>query len=165
MAETNCEIPRRCRIRCRSKRWRKRTAKFPADVAFDADLKGRGRRYAARRATGGRAMRSYVKGLFARASVAIAAGVIAFAGAASTADAQNWNGWVPYNGYNSSSPYPYYNRSMDPGWTWGERYGAPPYGAYDQGRGYYHRPQNSYPAPYYGNGGNAAGQLGGLFVR
>lgn len=92
--------------------------------------------------------------------VAIAVGVAAVAGVASTAAAQSWNGWVPYNGYNNST-YPYYQRSQDPGWTWGERYGAPPAGTYYQGQGYYAPNSGS----YYGNGQSAAGQLGGLFVR
>ena len=92
--------------------------------------------------------------------VAIAVGVVAGAGVASTADAQTWNGWVPYNGYNNST-YPYYQRSQDPGWTWGERYGAPPAGTYYRGQGYYTPNSGS----YYGNGQSAAGQLGGLFVR
>jgi hypothetical protein len=92
--------------------------------------------------------------------VAIAVGVVAVAGVASTADAQTWNGWVPYNGYNNST-YPYYQRSQDPGWTWGERYGAPPAGTYYRGQGYYAPNSGS----YYGNGQSAAGQLGGLFVR
>jgi len=107
-------------------------------------------------------MRTGLTRRLGRVSAAIAVGLVAVAGVASTADAQNWNGWVPYNGYNSSA-YPYYNRSMDPGWTWGERYGAPPAGTYYQGRGYY-APRSSYPQGYYGNG-YSAGQLGGLFVR
>lgn len=109
-------------------------------------------------------MRVDLKSRLIRASAAIAVGLAAAVGVASTASAQTWNGWVPYNGYNSSA-YPYYNRSMDPGWTWGERYGAPPPGTYYQGQGYSYAPQNSYPRAYYGNGGNTAGQLGGLFVR
>lgn len=99
-----------------------------------------------------------------RASAAIAVGLVALAGVASTADAQSWNGWVPYNGYNNST-YPYYNRSQDPGWTWGERYGAPPAGTYHQD--YYGSPRyygNGYNDGY-GNRQNSASQLGGLFVR
>ena len=103
-------------------------------------------------------MRTDLKVRLGRAAAAIAVGLAAVAGVASTASAQTWNGWVPYNGYNNSY-YPYYNRSQDPGWTWGERYGAPPAGTY-----YYQAP-GYYAAPgYYGNGQNA-GQLGGLFVR
>ena len=109
-------------------------------------------------------MRIDLKSRLIRASAVLAVSLVAVAGVASTASAQTWNGWVPYNGYNNSS-YPYYNRSQDPGWTWGERYGAPPAGTYYQGQGTYYAPQNSYPQSYYGNGGNAASQLGGLFVR
>jgi hypothetical protein len=111
-------------------------------------------------------MRTDFRSRLGRASAAIAVGLVALMSVASPADAQTWNRWLPYNGYNNST-YPYYNRSWDPGWTWGERYGAPPSGPY-------------YPAPssygsrrYYGNRDNngyfnrpsAPGQLGGLFVR
>jgi len=114
-------------------------------------------------------MRTNLKSRFGRASAAIAVGFVALVGVGSTADAQNWNGWVPYNGYNNSQ-YPYYNRSSDPGWTWGERYGAPPATTYYSAPGYYARPgyyvqQPSYPPAYYSNPQAAIGQLGGLFVR
>jgi hypothetical protein len=111
-------------------------------------------------------MRIDLKSRLVRASAAIAAGLMAVMGVASTASAQSWgNGWVPYNGYNNSQ-YPYYNRSQDPGWTWGERYGAPPAGTYYQG--YSSSPRhygNGYYGHGYNNGQNPAGQLGGLFVR
>ncbi len=105
-------------------------------------------------------MRTDLKSRLGRASAAIAVGLVALVGVASTADAQSCN--TPYSNC---------------GWTWGGRYGAPPnayysYSApgypYSYGQrpsyGYYAR-QNSYPPAYYGNGGNAASQLGGLFVR
>jgi hypothetical protein len=47
---------------------------------------------------------------------------------------------------------------------WGERYGAPPPNTFYEAPGYYYAPRNSYPL-HYGNGGNAASQLGRLFVR
>ena len=110
-------------------------------------------------------MRSDLKSRLGRASAAIAVGIAALVGVASTASAQNWNGgWVPYNGYNSSR-YPYYQRSQDPGWTWGERYGAPPYYS---GRGYYAQQQRSYPQRYnynYNSNPQALGPLNGLFAR
>lgn len=101
-------------------------------------------------------MRSDFRSRLGRASTAITVGLVALVGVASTADAQSWNGWVPYNGY-----YPYYDRSQDPGWTWGERYGAPPTNTYYQG--YYGSPR--YYGNGYSNGQSAASQLGGLFVR
>ena len=110
-------------------------------------------------------MRIDFKSRLVRASAAIAIGLAAVVGVASTASAQSWNGWVPYNGYNSPA-YPYYNRSQDPGWTWGERYGAPPAGTYYQG--YYSSPRhygNGYYGNRYNNGQNSPSQLGGLFVR
>jgi hypothetical protein len=107
-------------------------------------------------------MRTDLRSRFGQASAAIALGLVALVGVASTADAQSWNGWVPNNGYNNSY-YPYYNRSSDPGWTWGERYGAPP-NAYYSAPGYY-APQASYPPAYNSNPQAAIGQLGGLFVR
>ena len=111
-------------------------------------------------------MRTSLKKQFGRVSAVIATGLVAMIGVASTASAQTWNGWgngwVPYNGYNNST-YPYYNRSQDPGWTWGERYGAPPAGTYYQAPGYYVAP-GTYGNGY-ANGQSAAGQLGGLFVR
>ncbi len=103
-------------------------------------------------------MRTDLKYRLGRASAAIAVGLMAVMGVASTASAQTWNGWVPCNGYNNST-YPYYNRSQDPGWTWGERYGAPPVGTYYQAPGYDAAPG------YYRSGQSPAGQLGGLFVR
>jgi hypothetical protein len=104
-------------------------------------------------------MRTDLKSRLVRASAVIAIGFGAVAGMASAASAQTWNGWVPNNGYNNSS-YPYYNRSQDPGWTWGERYGAPPAGTYYQRQRNYYAPNSgSY------NNGQSAGQLGGLFVR
>jgi hypothetical protein len=104
-----------------------------------------------------------------QATAACAVGLAAVA-AASTADAQNWNGYnggyyppltnAPYNG-------PYSNR----GWTWGERYGAPP-NAYYSNQGYnqgYYAPQNSYSYnsnPSYGANPQAAlGNIMGLFAR
>lgn len=103
-------------------------------------------------------MRTDLKCLLGRVSAAIAIGLVAMVGVASTASAQSCN--TPYSNC---------------GWTWGERYGAPPSGPHYSGSpqyygpqpsdGYYYVPQNSYPPAYYGNGGNAAGQLGGLFVR
>jgi hypothetical protein len=112
-------------------------------------------------------MRSDIKSRLCRASAAIAVGLVAAAGVASTADAQSWNGYnggyytppltnAPYNG-------PYSNR----GWTWGERYGAPP-NAYYSNQGYftnqgYYAPQGSYS---YGSNPQAAfGQIMGLFAR
>ena len=103
-------------------------------------------------------MRTDLKCLLGRVSAAIAIGLVAMVGVASTASAQSCN--TPYSNC---------------GWSWGERYGAPPSGTYYSGYpqyygpqpsyGYYYVPQNSYPPAYYGNGGNTAGQLGGLFVR
>lgn len=101
-----------------------------------------------------------------QASAVIAVGLVALGGVASTADAQSWNGWVPYNGYNNSR-YPYYNRSQDPGWTWGERYGAPPSGTYYSAPSYYGS-RRYYGNRYYNgynNSQNAPSQLGRLFVR
>ena len=110
-------------------------------------------------------MRTGFRSRLGRISAALAVSLAALVGVASAADAQSWNGWVPYNGYNNSR-YPYYNRSQDPGWTWGERYGAPPAGTYSQG---YYGPQRYYRHGYnnngYSNGQNSTGQLGGLFVR
>jgi hypothetical protein len=110
-------------------------------------------------------MRSNSMSRLGRASAAIAVGVVAVAGVASTANAQNWNG---YNGgYYTNAPYN--SPSSNRGWTWGERYGAPP-NTYYQAPGYYapqqgyYSQQNSYPT--YGPNPNAAlGQLQGLFVR
>jgi hypothetical protein len=107
-------------------------------------------------------MRIDLESRLVRASAAIAVGLVAVAGMASTASAQSCN--TPWSNC---------------GWTWGERYGAPPsnpyysysaprYPYYGQQPSYY-APQNSHPPAYYGNGygngGNPVGQLGGLFVR
>jgi hypothetical protein len=113
-------------------------------------------------------MRTDLKSRLGRASAAIAVGLVALAGVASTANAQNWNGWIPNNGYNNSQ-YPYYNRSWDRGWTWGERYGAPP-NAYYSAPGYYapqgyYPPPASYPPAYGANPQAALSQMFGLFVR
>ena len=109
-------------------------------------------------------MRTGFRSRLGRISAAVAVSLATLVSVASAADAQSWNGWVPYNGYNNSR-YPYYNRSQDPGWTWGERYGAPPAGTY---QGYY-GPQRYYRHGYYNNGynngQNSTSQLGGLFVR
>jgi len=108
-------------------------------------------------------MRSDLKSRLGRASAAIAVSLVALAGVASTADAQTWNGgWVPYNGYNTPQ-YPYYQRSQDRGWTWGDRYGAPPAGTYSSGQGYYTRPP-AYPQGY-GSNSQGLGQIMGLFTR
>ena len=105
-------------------------------------------------------MRTDLRSRLGRAAAAIAVGAVALAGVASAADAQTWNGqtWNGWNGYNTPQ-YPYYNRSMDRGWTWGERYGAPPANTYYSAPGYY-------APPAYDNGSQAAlGQLQGLFVH
>ncbi|MBN9087935.1 MAG: hypothetical protein J0J01_13570 [Reyranella sp.] len=114
-------------------------------------------------------MRTNLKSRLGRASAAIAVGLAALMGVASTADAQSWNGsWVPYNGYNSPQ-YPYYQRSQNPGWTWGERYGAPPANTYYSGQGYYPQQQGYYARQqrFYGSNPNpqALGQIMGLFNR
>ena len=73
-------------------------------------------------------MRTDLQSRLSRTAVAIAVGVVALAGVASAADAQSCN--TPWSNC---------------GWTWGERYGAPPRGAnysYYQG---YHPPQQYYP--------------------
>jgi hypothetical protein len=105
-------------------------------------------------------MRTDLKSRLGRASAAIAVGLVALVGVASAANAQSCN--TPWSNC---------------GWTWGERYGAPPSNTYyysAPGYPYYYGPQpsygyyaprNSYPPAYYGNRGNTAGQLGGLFVR
>jgi hypothetical protein len=102
-----------------------------------------------------------IKNRLGRISAAIAVGLVAVMGVASTADAQTWNSYnggyyyppltnAPYNG-------PYSNR----GWTWGERYGAPPTGYYAN-RGYYAAP----PSYSYGSNPQAAfGQVMRLFAR
>ena len=105
-------------------------------------------------------MRTDLRSRLGRAAAAIAVGAVALVGVASAASAQTWNGqtWNGWNGYNTPQ-YPYYNRSMDRGWTWGERYGAPPANTYYSAPGYY-------APPAYDNGSQAAlGQLQGLFVR
>ena len=115
-------------------------------------------------------MRTNLKSRLGRVSAAIAVGVAAVVGVASTADAQTWNGgWVPYNGYNTPQ-HPYYQRSQDPGWTWGERYGAPPASTYYSGQGYYAQQQRPYPQRYnysnnYNSNPQALGPLNGLFAR
>ena len=100
-------------------------------------------------------MRIDFKSRLVRASAAIAVGLVAVAGVASTASAQSCN--TPWSNC---------------GWTWGERYGAPPGTSYYPQQGYY--PQQQYyrqpyyqPQPsYYGsNPQAAAGQLFGMFVR
>ncbi len=106
-------------------------------------------------------MRTDLKSRLGRVSAAIAVGLASMVGVASTAGAQTWNGWVPYNGYNNST-YPYYNRSQDPGWTWGERYGAPPVSTYYSAPGYYRAP---YGNGYSGNGQTGPGQVDWLFGR
>jgi len=109
-------------------------------------------------------MRTNLKSRLGRASATGALGLVAVIGVVSTASAQNWNGgWVPYNGYNSPQ-YPYYNRSQDSGWTWGDRYGAPPAGTYYSGQGYYQQ-QRPYPQSYGSNPNQALGQIMGLFNR
>lgn len=97
-------------------------------------------------------MRSNIKGRLGRAAAAIAVGVVALTGMAATADAQwgnRWNnGYYYNNGYNNGY-YPYYNRSMDRGWTYGERYGyAQPryYGGYAP-QGYYYSQPGYYAQP------------------
>lgn len=110
-------------------------------------------------------MRTDLQSRLSRAAAAIAVGVVALAGVASAADAQSCN--TPWSNC---------------GWTWGERYGAPPPAAnYSYYQGYYpqqqyypqqpyyrqqpyYQPQPSYPA-YGSNPQAAVGQLFGLFVR
>jgi hypothetical protein len=109
-------------------------------------------------------MRTDLKRRWGRASAAIATGLAAVAGMAATASAQTWNG---YNGgyyypqYNNA-PYnsPYSNR----GWTWGERYGAPPNTYSYPAPGYYAQ-QPAYPQTYGSNPQAALGQIMGLFAR
>jgi hypothetical protein len=143
--------------------WRQPVAKFPADVAFDADLKGGEERQAVRRIKGGCVMRTDFGSRLGRASAAIAVTLAALVGVASAASAQSCN--TPWSNC---------------GWTWGERYGAPPPGAnYSYYQGYYpqqrYYPQQYYQQPYYQSqpsypayGSNpqaAVGQLFGMFVR
>ena len=108
-------------------------------------------------------MRIDLKSRLVRASAAIAVGLATVVGVASTASAQSCN--TPWSNC---------------GWTWGERYGAPPPGvnySYNQGyypqqqyyrQQYYQQPyyqsQPSYPA-YGSNPQAAVGQLFGMFVR
>ena len=104
-------------------------------------------------------MRTDMKSRLVRASAAIAVSLAALAGVATTASAQSCN--TPWSNC---------------GWTWGERYGAPPPGAnYSYYQGYYpqqqyypqqpyYHPQPSYPA-YGSNPAAAVGQLFGMFVR
>jgi hypothetical protein len=116
-------------------------------------------------------MRTDSRSRLGRAAAAIAAGLVAVAGVASTAVAQNWNGYnsgyYHYPQYNNA-PYnsPYSNR----GWTWGERYGAPPNAYYSYSRPGYYAQQPTYPQTYgpqtYGSNPQAAlGQIMGLFAR
>ena len=108
-------------------------------------------------------MRTDFRRRLGRASAAIAVGLAALVGVVSTADAQSCN--TPWSNC---------------GWTWGERYGAPPRGAnYSYYQGYYPQQQYYPQQPYYGsrrysgnrynngynNGQNVPSQLGGLFVR
>ena len=110
-------------------------------------------------------MRTIFKSRLGRAAAAMAAGLVAVVGVAATANAQNWNGYNSgsyyYPQYNNA-PYnsPYSNR----GWTWGERYGAPPANTYYSGQRYY-APRQSYPQTYGSNPQAALGQIMGLFAR
>ncbi|MFI5033151.1 MAG: hypothetical protein ACHQPH_20850 [Reyranellales bacterium] len=100
-------------------------------------------------------MRIDLKTRLVRASAAIAVGFVAVVGVASTASAQSCN--TPWSNC---------------GWTWGERYGAPPSGTnYSYYQGYYpqqqYYPQQPYyqSQPYGSNPQAAVGQLFGMFVR
>jgi len=108
-------------------------------------------------------MRTGFRSRLGRTSAAIAVSLAALVGVASAASAQSCN-----------------TPRSNCGWTWGERYGAPPRGAnYSYYQGYYpqqrYYPQQYYQQPYYQSqpsypayGSNpqaAVGQLFGMFVR
>jgi|SRR5690349_11248314 hypothetical protein len=105
----------------------------PGNVAIAADPERSERRYPMADSKEV-AMRTNLKSRLGRASAAVAVGVMALVGVASTADARDWrynnwhrhhhhwNGWAVSNGY-----HPYYHRHWNRGWRPYAYYPAPRY--------------------------------------